>query len=329
VVRYPEGVEEEDESTPLERRFMTVCVASFAARSRAIVAVADKAVTYGQSAPIQGDTDIKKMIPVGDTGWHTLIAGNPSFAVAVVEKAKTLMLGHQYAGCGGDATSMMACMRDAYQQCREALTETAVLSPYLLNKKSWAERSGQMLPLSTSVAHAVQAKLERFTAKTSLLVFGFSRNSPARPHLFSVTDPGIASNHDVAGYAAVGIGAPAAIGRLMDLEIDRDTPLDRALYETFDAKGAAEIVQGVGVQWDEWVALPNLKPINIRREIQNLIGTMFDFNIASPYARPDFNLRDRPPKNWEKRLRDYADEVMKRTTQPSRKSKSQKLKSKQ
>jgi hypothetical protein len=329
VVRYPEGVEEEDESTPpYERRFMTVCVASFAEKSKAIVAVSDKAVTYGSTAPIQADTGIKKMLPVGNSGWHTLIAGNPSFATAVVEKTKTLMENARYAGCHLSADHMMLCMCDAYKQCREALTEAEILSPYFITKQLWAERPITLLPIRKTLHDTIQQKLERFNAKTSLLVFGFSSEVHPKPHLFSVVDPGIGKNHDVSGNHAVGIGALAAVGRLAFLDIDRDDDLDRVLYEVLDAKANAELVQGVGVAWDAWIALPNSRPVNVRQNIRDLIDRIFGFNISSPYQRPDIPVQNRPPKNWEKRLKAYAKEVMKRATPPSRKLKSRKSKSK-
>lgn len=67
---------------------MTVCLATIAEKSRAIVMVSDKAVTYGQKdslAPMQYDTDVKKVRRIGNTFWYALIAGDPTFALAVVE----------------------------------------------------------------------------------------------------------------------------------------------------------------------------------------------------------------------------------------------------
>lgn len=328
MVRYPRSVEGDGECAPSERRFMTVCVASFAARSRAIVAIADKAVTFGSSAPIQADTGIKKMIPVGDSGWYTLIAGNPSFATAVVEKTKVLMTEDRRKDCRKTADSMMLCMRDAYQQCREALVEANILAPYLLTKKLWAERPKDLLPLKDTVSDAIQEELEQYSAKTSLLVFGFSADDPPQPHLFSIVDPGIGQNHDIAGNNAVGIGRLSAIGRMAFLEVDRNDPLEETLYHALDAKGHAENVQGVGISWDAWVALPNMKPVNVRKPIHDLMDRVFGFNVESPYHRSDFPVTARPPKTWAKQMKKYASEVLGRTTRPSPKSKSRKSKSK-
>ncbi len=72
---------------------MTVCIASFAAKSKAIVTVSDKSVTYGgkDSIPLVSDTEAQKFLRIGETFWYTLTAGDPSFAFSVVKAAeKTL-----------------------------------------------------------------------------------------------------------------------------------------------------------------------------------------------------------------------------------------------
>jgi hypothetical protein len=66
---------------------MTVCVASIAAKRKAIVMVADKAITFGKERPMLADLGIDKMLSIGRTGWHALIAGDSSFAQEVVDEA--------------------------------------------------------------------------------------------------------------------------------------------------------------------------------------------------------------------------------------------------
>ena len=224
---------------------------------------------------------------------------------------------------------MMLCMRDAYKQCREDIAETAILSPYFLTRKLWVERPNTLLPLRKQVSDAIQDKLEEFSAKTSLLVFGFSRDgAKAKPHLFSVSDPGIGQNHDVSGNFAVGIGALTAIGQMAFWEVGRDDPLDRTLYEVFHAKATAEIVQGVGVSWDAWIAFPEMRPINVKLQIRSLLDRAFAFQAASPFERAYFGKREAPPKDWAKQLSKYTDELLERFKQ-HQKLISQKSKSKQ
>jgi hypothetical protein len=258
------------------------------------------------------------MLPVGGSGWHTLIAGNPSFATAVVEKTKVLMRDVRYSECELSADTMMLCMSDAYKQCRESLTETEILSPYFLTRKLWAERPNTLLPIRATISETIQLKLERFSAKTSLLVFGFNRESNPKPHLFSVVDPGVGRNHDISGNHAVGIGAPTAISHMAFWDVDREDSLDRTLYEVFHAKATSEMVQGVGVSWDAWIELPGTRPINVRRDIHDMLDRVYSFQAASPYERDKFGERERPPKDWYKRLKKYTDEVLSRTTQPQK-----------
>jgi uncharacterized protein (AIM24 family) len=58
-------------------------VAAFAAKSQAIVLVSDKALTYS-GAGVQSDTSVKKILPLGNSLWHALIAGDSTFANEVL-----------------------------------------------------------------------------------------------------------------------------------------------------------------------------------------------------------------------------------------------------
>ena len=66
---------------------MTVCVAALANNAKAIVLISDKAITYGDNRfrpAVQGDSGgVEKLLAVGDSGWHALLAGNPTIAEAI------------------------------------------------------------------------------------------------------------------------------------------------------------------------------------------------------------------------------------------------------
>lgn len=68
---------------------MTVCVAAFAVKSKAILLASDKALTYGSSGPtpMQSDTGIKKIRQIGQSGWWALVSGSPSAAEKVIREA--------------------------------------------------------------------------------------------------------------------------------------------------------------------------------------------------------------------------------------------------
>lgn len=100
---------------------MTVCIAAIAAKSKAVVMIADKAITYGHERPMQADVGIKKILPVGKTGWHALVGGDPSFAQEVIDTALEQIVNPEAKGLHipGKARTMMHCMRDAYKEVRK------------------------------------------------------------------------------------------------------------------------------------------------------------------------------------------------------------------
>ena len=67
---------------------MTVCVTALANEGKAIVLVADKALTFGDNIyrpAVQGEMGgVEKYIPIGESGWSALIAGDPTAASNVI-----------------------------------------------------------------------------------------------------------------------------------------------------------------------------------------------------------------------------------------------------
>src|ERR1700687_610867 len=165
---------------------MTVCIAAIAAKSKAIVMIADKAITYGLERPMQADVGIKKILPVGKTGWHALVGGDPSFAKEVIDTAleKIVNADGRSLHLPGRARTMMHCIKDAYKDVRKQLVTDGVLAPSLLD-----EMKLQSLP--DDYAIAIYGALADFKVNCSLLVCGFDLDKV--PHIFSVVSPGIAT----------------------------------------------------------------------------------------------------------------------------------------
>jgi hypothetical protein len=147
----------------------------------------------------------------------------------------------------------MHCMRDAYKDVRKQLVTDGVLAPSLLD-----ETKLQSLPDEYAVA--IYGALADFKVNCSLLVCGFDLDRV--PHIFSVVSPGIAINHDIPGFHAVGIGRDIAIGELYQFETESEESLDTALYEVFDAKANAELIQRVGYEWDCSVLVADQQPVS-------------------------------------------------------------------
>jgi len=286
---------------------MTVCISTIAAKSQAIVMVADKALTYrdggGRSPAMQFDTGIRKILPIGNSGWYVLIAGDASFAGDVIEQAKSEL---DRSPSLRSVRVMMSCMKTAYQRCRESAVTDNILSPNLLNKRLLVARPQSLLPLPSSHYEDVIEDVQGFDAGTSLLVCGFDDERKPKPHIFSVLDPGIYENHDLAGVHAIGIGQDTAMARLLQMETDKRDDLSKALYEAFDAKASAEIIQGVGLDWDAEILLAGKgKSVRVPNSIMNLVGSVYDAFPQSPFSHVGTQ-----PKDWCQRLGKFAKKLI-------------------
>ncbi|MGB7082006.1 MAG: hypothetical protein WBD54_10250, partial [Candidatus Acidiferrales bacterium] len=214
---------------------MTVCLATVAEKSKAIVMVSDKAVTYGGKdslAPMQYDTGVKKVRRIGSTFWYALIAGDPTFALHVIDGAEQIIASNP--DLVESVMGMMSCLKAAYKKRRETLVSDLVLAPRLLTKDLLVARTADLLPLDQEFFFGVSAEAKNLKTNSSLLVCGF--DSKSKPHFFSVTNPGVVHSHDMTGFHAVGVGASMAISRLLILEAAKEDKLPLALYGAFDSK---------------------------------------------------------------------------------------------
>jgi 20S proteasome alpha/beta subunit len=280
--------------------------------------VSDKAVTYGN---MQYDTEVKKVIRIGNTFWYSLIAGDPTFAMSVVSSAGSALAIDAH--LSDSVVGMMSCMRRAYIQEREKSVSDLVLSPRLLTKELLVSRPASVLPLDPEVSAIVFQEMAAFRPESSLLVCGFDKKE--RAHIFSVTNPGKVSNHDLTGFFAIGVGARTALARLLTLETQKKDKLPEALYQAFDAKVNAEIDQGVGTRWDAEVLVAGKKAIAVEDTYIELIDNVWRVFPDSPYWKKQLKY----PKNWKNRLKRYCDRIMGSTAASTPKSTSRRSKSEQ
>lgn len=294
MIRPPRGINEDIELSPLRRRFMTVCVAAMAEKGKAIVMVADKAATVG---PMQADTRIKKILPIGKSGWYALLAGDPTFGMDVIARAASKT--DTEPSCAESFPAMMACIKEVYQQCRETHLVDTLLTPNLLTKELVVARPANLLPLEPRHYLGLVKDISQFKAGCSLLVCGFDKSRRPQPHIFSVTDPGKYENHDLMGYWAIGMGQETALARLLSMDVSKEDELARALYSVFDAKVNAEIMQTVGYNWDaDILPLGRTRSVPVPRTLVSLIDRVYETFPRSPFDTD----AGRSPKNWSKRV---------------------------
>jgi hypothetical protein len=280
---------------------MTVCIATFAERAKAIVMLSDKAVTYPSG--LQSDTGVTKSRRIGDSCWHVLIAGNPTFALKVVNLASKKL--EEIPTTVDSVFSMMDCLSECYQAMRDKSVNEVILRPNLLTRDLVVSRPRTLLPLQDDVVLAIHENAAKYKVKTSLLVCGFDESGP---HIFSVSDPGVSENFDMTGFHAVGIGASTAIARMLQLEAVREDALPLALYQIFDAKVNAEIMQGVGYSTDaEILVKDRKKTVKVPIRIIRLIDNVFMSHPNTPFSS---ERSPQAPRRWESRLQQFANSVM-------------------
>jgi hypothetical protein len=162
---------------------MTVCIGALAAKSKAIVMVADKAITYTSysSALLQWDvTGLCKILPIGASSWHVLMGGDPIFALQVIHACETSLLDNP--GEAGNVWSMMDCVAAGYASARQKRVEEAVLRPRLVDKDALVRRDAALAPLDQRLADSVADAVGQFQIDCDLLVCGF--DDQREPHLF-------------------------------------------------------------------------------------------------------------------------------------------------
>ena len=282
---------------------MTVCIASFAEKSQAIVCVADRAITYpSYGSPVQSDSGMKKIIDVGDTGWCALFSGDTSFAQQVVAKvaAKT-------AGRSIDFDWMEKTAETTYQECYEHFVESKVLRPYLLTSKTFLSRSKDVLPLDSQIVASINSKLQALEFSCQIMFCGFDSHGP---HLFTVVEPGVSEWNDLEGHNAIGIGKETATSRIAWLETESSESLVSVFYDLFDAKVSSEIIQGVGYEWDGKIIVRGKKPIDIPKPFKKLIDQGWIETNAMPFAAKKISKEDIPPRNWKSQLKKFCSDCL-------------------
>ena len=304
----------------VQRRYMTVCLATIAEKSRAIVMVSDKAVTYGHKdslAPMQYDTDVKKVRRIGTTFWYALIAGDPTFALQVVDSAEQIIA--KKPDVAESLMGMMACLKAAYKKKRETLVSDLVLSPRLLTKELLVSRSKELLPLDREFFVEVSDEAKSLKTGSSLLICGF--DTKGEPHIFSVTNPGVVNTHDLTGFHAVGIGATMAISRLLILESLKEDALPLAIYQAFDSKVNAEVMQGVGYNWDAEILVSGTEAQEVPKRIRSLVEGIYESLPLTPLPLRKRRREHAYPKNWQEKLDTFCKKVMRQPKHANRRRK--------
>jgi hypothetical protein len=261
--------------------------------------------------PMVSDTSICKMSRIGGTNWHALIAGDISIADDMLMKSEAAIQ-----RCPSDAGTLMTMMKvvgKAYADTYAEELTASVLTPKLLIKADVFVRERTLLPLPDKLIDEIMEDRRLFERDWSceLLVCGFDDRHNA--HIFRVTKPGRALGEDRLGFSAIGIGAESAIGQLMTIESDRKHDLERVLWNAFDAKVQAEIMQGVGYGWDAHVLLMSNPSEAIRvpeKPVQEIMDKAITYLNREPFDPDPFEPEEIPPDDWKEQIKQFAENIL-------------------
>jgi hypothetical protein len=285
---------------------MTICAAALAAKSKAIVCVADKAITYGDI--ISWESDVTKIVRLAHPGCVVMMSGTEESTSRVISELASLE------SLGDTVAEIKKKCEEIYRKCVQEILDQKFIYPRLLTRDIYEKAmAGETV---NAVIQGISAEMARYVAEwidCSLLLCGF--DSKKYPFILNVSAPnGIVTDMTPTGFAAIGSGFEYTQARLLFLSHERSDGLDKALYDIFDAKASAEMVATVGTDWDSAVVYLSGDEIKVKftdDAIDDLIERVwFHAAALSPYEQAKEDHPDPPPRTWKSKLKKYADGLL-------------------
>jgi hypothetical protein len=275
---------------------MTVCLASLAAKSRAIVCIADKSLAYGDD--IQWDSDSSKMFRLNPSGAIVLFAGSET---PISELLSRLIVIQDRLGTSKAQTKQL--VEAECQAAIEFLIDHEFLIPMRLTREEYVAGTtgGSINPHMEGLARDIK----NYRFECSLLICGSEK---ARPWILHVDEYGIATDLTTTGFQAIGSGWEKATSTLLFSEHTREDDIERVLYEVFAAKVFAEMTPHVGFEWDAWVMFPDQLGTHVVPEsIKDIIERVWAKYNRSPFDTFDpHEDKPGPPRDWKAQLANFS-----------------------
>jgi hypothetical protein len=237
---------------------MTVCIAA-TIFEKGIIGVSDTMVSMSD---MSGDERALKYQALG-WSWMTMFAGNDiSPATPILQSVQSRLESDRDEKLESIATYFI----DAYRFQLNQKAETEVLGPLGMSLEEF--RSKGLKQLGPDVFNRLLYQIQNIQFSLDFLTFGY--DGQGTPHIFTVTNPGVANYYDFNGFWAIGSGQTSALGHLFNLKTPiKYHDLSNAMYCVLDAKFHAECAPGVGPGTRMTILMPNrqrfaLTPSNMR-----------------------------------------------------------------
>lgn len=305
--------------TPPPRRkpiAMTVCIAAIAAKSKAIVCIADRALTFaGATASAQTDSGVTKIVDIANTRWCAMFSSDdlafPEYVLRIVSREVGKKRRNEI-----DRAVMEDAVKTAFFEQWQFEVEDRVLKPKLLTRESLTAtpletRDARLL--NTEYLNILAQEMAEHRNNCCMIFCGFDSTGP---HIFSCSTPaGQINPCDWQGFQVMGEGEETARNHLIWSEFDKDDSLDSVLYDVFNAKCATEVLQGIGYAWDWRIIIPGSRPKPLPARIDGLIDRVWITLNRSPFSEK-LSKKDRAPGDWKKRLEKFSTRLLSDSKRP-------------
>jgi hypothetical protein len=293
-------------SKATKRREMTVCIAAIAVKSKAIVCIADRALTFtGAVASAQSDSGVTKIVHIPNTHWCAMFSGDdltfPERVLGLVAADLSKIKRNQ-----SDRAGMESIVKTAFENSWKREIEDQVLKPKVLSIASFTSDPKDARLLDTTYINALSEQIADYKHNCSIIFCGFD---PAGPHIFTASAPCSITPCDWQGFQTIGAGEETARNHLIWAEFDKDDSLDSVLYDVFNAKVATEVLQGISYAWDWRIIIAGQEPKPLPKRIDRLIDKVWETLNRSPYSS-SLPKKERAPSNWKKRLAAFTAELL-------------------
>lgn len=214
---------------------MTICIAAICDYGAAVVSASDRMISWGYAQA--GDSMVTKAVRVHEK-WAALFAADDVTSVDPILRSVTKSL----SPLAGEIDEATSTFRNAYQNELRKRAETQVLSQFGMSLDRFLQEG--LKKFGREVFSSLCEEIRSVKLGCDFLVHGFDPGGHA--HIFTVQDPGEATEHNRTGFWAIGSGQQSAISILFHHSYSAEKSLEEAIYHICEAKFMAETALGVG-----------------------------------------------------------------------------------
>jgi hypothetical protein len=271
---------------------MTICAAALADNSQAIVCIADKGISFGET--IQWDSDSSKIIRLDSRKAVVMIAGMDKHITRFLAPilAEEDRIGH-------DIQETIRLFEQKYRESYDELIGIEFLQPRLITREDYLKGlSGEKV---NEVFRSLVREIVAFPVNCGFLFCGF--DDQKKPFLISLVE-GKATNYELNGFHAIGTGHEKAISKILYSEFKRTNSIERIFYDCFDAKAFAEMDPTIGYEWDAKIITAE-KIYEVPSNICKLLERVWAKFNRSPFEKREPDDLKSPPSDWREQLSDH------------------------